>query len=159
MIKIILTACVVLTVISCNQSTTLNENEKANIIKDVRASLDNYFSDIKKSGLTAEFKYLDNSSDFFWVPPGYTNAISYDSVAAILKKHAPNSRSIDNSIDSLRIIPLSKELASYYARINSTMIDTTGKAETFTLIESGVWIKRNDGWKLLSGQTAVLNSK
>jgi hypothetical protein len=159
MINKILTACIVFTAISCKQSTTLTENEKATIIKDVRTSLDGYFSDIKKSGLSAEYKHFDNSPDFFWVPPGYSDAISYESFATILKENAPNSKSIDNSIVSLRIIPLSKELASYYARINSTMIDTTGKAETYDLIESGIWIKRQDRWKLLSGQTAVLNSK
>ncbi len=152
-----LIACIVLTTISCKQSTTLTENEKVNIIKDVQTSLYSYYSDIKKSGLSAEHKYFDSSSAFFWVPPGYTNAISYDDFTTILKENAPTSKSIDNAIVSLKIIPLSKELASYYARINSTMIDTTGKAETYNLIESGIWIKRNDRWKLLSGQTAVLN--
>jgi len=151
--------CTILTIISCKQSTTLTENEKASIIIDIRMTFDEYYSDIRKSGLSAELKYFDNTSDFFWVPPGYSNSISYDSVATIIKENAPSSRSVDNSIDTLRIIPLSKELAAYTGRLNSTMIDTSGKAITFALVESGILIKRPNGWKLLSGQTAVLNQK
>ena len=159
MIIRLLIASIILVTISCKKTETLKENEKVRIIKEIRVTLDNYYSDIKKSGLSAEYKYFDNSSNFFWIPPGYSNPISYESFASILKEYSPSSKSIDNTIDSLRIIPLSNVLASYYARIHSTMIDTEGNAETFHLIESGIWTKKKDGWKLLSGQTTALNSK
>ncbi|MBK7009746.1 MAG: nuclear transport factor 2 family protein [Saprospiraceae bacterium] len=152
----ILTIFTILTFLSCRQSESLTENETESIIKDVQLTLVNYYTDIRKSGLTAEFKYLDNSSDFFWVPPGYSGFISYDSVATVLKQNAPKYISIDNSFDTLRIIPLSKELATYTGRLNSTMTDTSGKIMTFSLVETGVLIKRQDGWKLLSGQTSIL---
>lgn len=144
-------------IISCRQSESLTENENAGIIKDVRQTLYNYYADIKKSGLTAEFKYLDKSKEFFWVPPGFSSSLSYDSVASILKQNAPSYKSIDNSFDTLRIIPLSRLLATYTGRLNSKMTDNSGKVLTFSLLETGVLIKRQDGWKLLQGQTSILN--
>jgi hypothetical protein len=119
-------------------------------------TLDSYYNDIRKLGLTAEFKYLDNSSEFFWVPPGYSDAIAYDSVVTILKQNAPKYKSIDNSFDTLRIIPLSRELATYTGRLHSTMTDTADRIITFSLVETGILIKRPDGWKLLNGQTTIL---
>jgi hypothetical protein len=152
-----LTLIALLTIVSCKQPVTLTEDEKASIAEDIRQTLNNYYNDIRKSGLTAEFKYLDNSSDFFWVPPGHSSSISYDSVTTILKQNAPKYKSIDNSFDTLGIIPLSKELATYTGRINSTMTDTAGKTMTLELLETGILIKRREGWKLLSGQTSILN--
>ena len=159
MTRPILTIFTMLTIVSCRQSTPLTETDKASIVSDVQKTLDNYYNDIRKSGLTAEFKYLDNSSEFFWVPPGYSCSISYDSVTAILKQNAPKYKFIDNSFDTLRIIPLNKELATYTGRLHSTMTDTSDKTMTFSLVETGVLIKRQEGWKLLSGQTSILNLK
>jgi hypothetical protein len=146
-----------LTIVSCRQPESLSENEKTKITEEVRQTLDSYYNDIKKSGLTAEFKYLNNSPEFFWVPPGYSCSLAYDSVAAILKQNAPAYRSIVNSFDTLRIIPLSRELATYTGRLSSTITDTSGKVMSFSLIETGVFIKRQDGWKLLGGQTSTSN--
>ena len=153
----ILTILLLLSIVSCTQSTSLNESEKVVIIDQVRQTLDNYYKDIKLSGLTAEFKYLDNSSDFFWVPPGHSNSISYDKVTAILNENAPKYKSIDNSFQTLQIIPLSNELATYTGQIRSTIKDLADKETTITLVETGVMIKRPDGWKLLHGQTTILN--
>ncbi len=153
-----LTLFILLTLIGCRQSESLSDNDKAGIIKDVRQTLDSYYGDIKKSGLTAEFKYLDNSTEFFWVPPGFSSSISYDSVTSILKHNAPTYKSIDNSFDTLQIIPLTKELVTYSGRISSTMIDTANKVMTFKLVETGVLIKRSNGWKLLHGQTSILSN-
>jgi hypothetical protein len=154
----LLTIFYLLTLVACEQpSATLTENEKASIIKNTRQTLDNYYGDIQKSGLMAEFKYLDPSTEFFWVPPGASSSLSFDSVATILKQNAPLYKSINNSFDTLRIIPLSKELATYTGRFNSVMTDTSGKVMTFSLVETGVLIKRQDGWKLLQGQTSIIN--
>jgi hypothetical protein len=142
--------------ISCKQTTTLSEAEKANITAEIRKTLTAYYDDIKKAGLTAEFKYLDSSSNFFWVPPGYSSAISYDSVVAILKKNAPKYKSVNNTLSNLKIIPISSEIATYTANLNSVMTDTIEQVAIYRLIESGVIIKRKNGWKLLSGQTSML---
>lgn len=146
----------ILLTFSCRESL-LTETEKAAIVEGVRMTLKNYHADIKKSGLTAEFNYLDKSDDFYWVPPGYSSAISYDSVAAILKRNSLLYTSVENTFDTLRITALSKDLAGYTGRLHATMTDTTGKSMSFSLVETGLLIKRKDGWKLLSGQTAVIN--
>jgi hypothetical protein len=91
------------------------------------------------------------------VPPGYSSAISYDSVANILKTNAPKFKLVDNRFDTFIIIPLNWELASYTARINSHMKDTLGNKLIFELAETGILIKRKGGWKLLNGQTSLLN--
>ena len=50
---------------SCRDENELTENEKKNISADVIKTLHQYHEDIKKSGLTAELKYFDNSPNFF----------------------------------------------------------------------------------------------
>lgn len=154
--KLFLTLIIIPLLVSCRQSATLNQTEKEIIRKEVEQTLNDYYTDIRKSGLSAEFKYLDNSPDFFWVPPGSSIALSYDSVSTVIKQNAKNCKSVDNTFQSLRIIPLSKDQASYTARIRSTITDTSGKTMTFSLIETGILIKRQDGWKLLHGQTAIV---
>ena len=144
-------------IFSCRQSTTMTKDEKTRIELDVQKTLTDYYDDIRKSGLTAEFNYLDHSPDFFWVPPGYSRCISYDSVVHVLEENAPKFKSIDNSFESLRIVPLSIEIATYTGRLHSTMTDTSGKIMTLQLVETGVLIKRKEGWKLLNGQTTILN--
>lgn len=144
-----------LTMSACHPSTKLTPVEADTIVKEIRAMMNYYAADVKASGLTAEFKYLDHSPSFFWVPPGSSAALSYDSVATVLKQSAPLFKSIDNAYDTLRILPLSKELATYTAIIRSCSTDTTGQVANYSLIETGVVIKRSDGWKLLNGQTAV----
>ncbi|HRG33340.1 MAG: nuclear transport factor 2 family protein [Saprospiraceae bacterium] len=146
-------------IFSCQEYTTMTKDDKARIELDVRQTLSNYYDDIRKSGLTAEFNYLDHSPDFFWVPPGYSSCISYDSVVHVLEENAPKFKSIDNSFESLRIVPLSNDIATYTGRQHSMMTDSNGKIMTFQLVETGVLIKRKAGWKLLSGQTTILNQK
>ena len=156
MTRPIWTILTLLLLISCKQPTELTKKEKEELVITIRQTLDNYYNDIRKSGLLAELNYLDSSEDFFWVPPGYTQSISYDSVVSILKQNAPGFKYIDNSFDTLRIIPLTKELAAYTGKIQTTITDTINNQVTFSLIETGVLIKRADGWKLLNGQTGPI---
>jgi hypothetical protein len=107
--------------------------------------------------LLAEFNYLDSSAEFFWVPPGHTSPLNFDSVSHILRKSAPQWKTINNRWDTLRIIPLSNELATYTGILQSSMTDTAGAELNFKMIETGVLIKRKDGWKLLHGQTGMVD--
>jgi hypothetical protein len=147
----------VLAITSCRQSPVLTENEKADIIAEIKLTLGNYYDDIRKSGLTAEFKYLDNSPDFFWVPPGYSGPVSYNVVVSAIKQNALQYKLVDNTFNTLQIIPLSRELAAYSGQLSSTITDTAGKVTRYSLVETGVMIKRAGGWKLLNGQTSMLN--
>ena len=157
MIKQIFGIVILMTLTSCSQADKLNESEKELIINAVIEMFGNYHNDIRKDGLTAEFKYLDQSSDFFWVPPGYKSALSYDSVRQILEINAKSFQAIEFNWDTLQVFPLSDKIANYSGIVKGSMIDTSGIKSSVIIIESGTVIKRSDGWKLLSGQSAILN--
>ena len=146
---------VFLTAMSCSDQTELSVTEKGRVAEEVRAMLHQYDDDVRTNGLLAEFAYLDSSEDFFWVPPGYNSPLSYDSVLVIITKNAALLRSVDNVWDSLRIIPRSGSLATFTGNITSRSVDTSGNVTTVRLIETGLAVKRYDGWKLLSGQTSL----
>lgn len=139
-----------------NETGELSEKDRMTIVSDAKQMLDRYFADIKKDGLKAELKYLDDSQEFYWVPPDYGTAIPYDSVASILVHSAPQYNSIDNNWVELTVVPLTPELASYTGKIHSRMAFRSGEEMNVDLMETGVLIKRKEGWKLLSGQTSVL---
>ena len=130
--------------------------DKAQVVQEVAQMLADYHTDIREGGLTMEFKYLDDSPDFFWVPPGYTSALNYDSVKTILEGNALAYQAIDFRWDTLDIIPLSNEIATYAGIVSGTMLDTAGVVAKVRMIESGTLIRRPEGWKLLSGQSAAL---
>jgi hypothetical protein len=124
--------------------------------KDVKSTIDNYYSDIRKEGMLASLKYFDSSKQFFWIPPGYLNYVSYDSVAAAIRRSAPGLKSLNNHYDSLLIVPLSADHAQFAMRSISISVDTDGDSTTTAFIESGVMVKRSGGWKFLSGHTSIL---
>ncbi len=123
---------------------------------EVAKMLNAYFEDTQRNGFSAEFNYLDSTEAFFWVPPGYKQAIGYDSVKAAINSSAGRFKYVHNTWTTLRIQPLSFELASYTGNIHSVLIDTTADTTEFSLIETGMVIKRESGWKLLCGQTSIL---
>jgi len=145
--------------LGCSKSDELSIEQKDEIRNEVRGMFDQYHSAIGKEGLTGEFAYLDNSADFFWVPPAYTSALDYDSVKTILEANSKGFQSIEFHWDTLSVSPLSKTIANYSGIVKGVMTDTAGVKLPVAIIESGTVIKRNDGWKLLSGQSAVLPAK
>ena len=108
-----------------------------------------------KKGLLTEFNYLDSSKEFYWLPPGYSAAIDYNAVAAAIRANAAD-HSVKIEWDTLSVDALSNKLARYTGRLRSKWTDTTGKTMNISFVETGLLIKRDNGWKLLSGQTAVL---
>ncbi|MDH3648988.1 MAG: hypothetical protein OEQ53_04855 [Saprospiraceae bacterium] len=133
-----------------------NDWSKEEVIRDVTIMFDQYHKAIEQEGLTAEFNYLDNSPDFFWVPPGYREALTYDSVRAILQGNANGFTRVEFHWDTLQVFPLSNTIASFTGIVNGVMTDTTGSKSPVHIIESGTVIKRTDGWKLLNGQSVSL---
>lgn len=141
---------------ACQKAHKLSASEKEAISSSVQQMLKDYCADIKASGLLAEFKYLDESPEFFWVPPGYSSWLSFDSVAAILKQRALAYRSIDNQWETLRVDPLTQEYATYTGKLKGITIDTAGSVVEYALLETGIVVKRKEGWKLLRGHSSVL---
>ena len=117
---------------------------------------DAYRKGIIEKGLTAEFDYLDTSTAFFWVPPGFNKHLSYAEVKSILLENANTIKFLEMEWDTLRIEPVTRTLATYTGVMKSKTSDTAGNITSSSLIESGVVIKREDGWKLLSGQTGTI---
>lgn len=143
----------------CCEPGPLSEEEKKNISEEVKQTLEKYCSDIRESGLRGEFKYLDHSDDFFWTPPGYSLALNYDSIAAAISRKSHVLLSVDNRFDTLAVFALSKHYATYTGRLRSVVTDTTGKTSSYKMVETGLMIKREDGWKLLQGQTTMLSTE
>ncbi len=156
--------CFSLTAQSCrekgeqgNGSIAGTEAKNGPDLNEVRKMLCDYHADIAKEGLKAELRYLDSAENFFWVPPGYSTALDYDSVRTIIIAGAPLFPMINLHWDTLRLFPLSKNIVNYTGIVSGSMQDTSGKVVNVSLIESGIAIRRISGWKILSGQTATID--
>ncbi len=130
--------------------------DKEYLSTEILQMFDAYHAAIKENGLKAEFDFLDNSSDFFWVPPGYNSRQSYDQVKEILIKNDKAINTIEFKFDTIQIYPLSNSIATYTGIVSGKMIDTAKVLSTFKIIESGTLVKRKTGWKLLNGQSRNL---
>jgi hypothetical protein len=141
----------------CSQRTTLvSPAYHDRVAMEVRETLTDYLDAVRAHGFMGEINYLDDSDDFFWVPPGRTSAIGYDSVIVILRASAPLYQVVDNRWDSLQVVPITKHVATYTGKLTSELTDMHGKTETYHLLETGVVIRRRDGWKLLHGHTSLM---
>lgn len=150
---------VLVAICSCKEAKEPEAFDKESVAFEIEQMLIDYHSAMNKGGLMAEFDYLDDSPDFFWVPPGYETALTYDSVRTILTSNSKSLRSVKFHWDTLQVFPLSTTVGSYTGIVKGQMVDTSGAETNVSIIESGTLIKRTDGWKLLNGQSAVLNSK
>lgn len=128
----------------------------AHIEAEVRAMLADYAEAQRQNGVLGELSFLDTTDAFFWVPPGYAQAISGDSVRAVLHSFAPNIRSVDGHWLALDVHPLNDSIAVYTGRLRATNISIAGDSTIHELLETGVVARRVDGWKLLGGHTTVL---
>ncbi len=149
----------IFTLSACSHAPEQAIRDHSQTKAEVLEMFDNYHRDISQKGLKGEFKYLDNTEDFFWVPPGFTSALSYDSVRGIVEQNAGMFQSVKFQWDTLQLFPLSDQIVNYTGISSGTMVDTAGNTMEISLIETGIVIKREDGWKLLSGQTANLPTK
>lgn len=122
---------------------------------EVRDMLERYCEDVRVNGLRAEISYIDSSRDFFWVPPGFTGLIGFDSVSRILRENAGKMMIVDNRIEKLLVLPQTRDLAVYSAKIRSRVITRSGDSAVNALLETGVVRRVNGKWKLLCGQTSV----
>ncbi len=141
---------------ACGNPQKSGPLDKVEVTAEVKQMLYDYHEAIEQRGLRAEFQYLDDSSDFFWVPPGYTSALSYDSVKTILMQNDKALKKAEFEWSALEIFPLSNSIATYSGIVHAQTTDTAEVVSVIRIIESGTLVKRNDGWKLLSGQSAVL---
>lgn len=145
---------IILNVWACRQQSAAENDSHDKIIKEVTKMLNDYHQAIEVGGLEAEFSFLDDSEAFFWVPPGYRTALDFDSVAAILRDNDSRISQMVLHWDTLQVWPLREDLAQFYGTIHSHMEDTAKVVTEGYLVETGLVVKRRDGWKLLNGQSA-----
>lgn len=146
-----------LAILGCKDSSDMSAPEQKEVESEVKDMLYKYCADIKTKGLQAEFDYIDNSKGFFWVPPGAIGPLPFDTIITMISHNASRLKQVNNTFDTLVVTPLSLRLAQYSARVHSIITDTAGKQNIINLVETGLVIRRKDGWKLLSGQTSVCN--
>ena len=149
----LLTFIISITFISCSQTS---EFDATAIESDIKKMFFAYDDSVRKNGINAEFFFLDNSDEFYWVPPGYKYALHYDSIAKILHEYAPKYKHINNRWDTLNILVLSEKYASFNGVLSSTIITIDNDTTTTVLSETGLVVKRGKHWKFLSGQTVVV---
>ena len=133
-----------------------DSSDRNQIIVSANKALQDYYDDIRANGMLSEFNWLDSSSDFFWVPPGYGGPVNFDSVSKVIRRNAKAVKKIDERWEELKVYPLTSEYVTYTGRISSTVTDSTGKTVTDRFLETGILVKRDNGWKILSGQTDLL---
>jgi len=122
---------------ACTQEKVVEYNAQR-VVDEVTDMLNQYHDAMRIGGLEAEFDYLDQSDEFFWIPPGFDQAIDYDSVATILRATDQTLQSIVLEWDTLKVNPINDSLAQYYGRLTSTTIDTAGTEYVALLVESGL---------------------
>lgn len=144
----------VLTLVSCRKKPTEAErNAPSKEQVAVTEMLNNYFQEMADSGImSAELKYLDSSKEFFWVPPGYESAIYYDSVMTDMEEQSKGVKVV-MKWDTLATFKLSDKLVSYTGIAKGVLTGPEGGTTDLDMIETGICIKRKDGWKLYQGQS------
>ncbi len=147
-----------ITFMNCKEEVNTSKQllDKEQISTEILQMFDAYHAAIKENGLKAEFDFLDNSSDFFWVPPNYNSQQSYNQVKNVLIENDKAITSIEFKFDTIQVYPLSDSIANYTGIVSGKMVDTASTLSTFKIIESGTLIKRKSGWKLLNGQSRNL---
>lgn len=154
--KLVITSIITLSAIfvSCQKKQALNAESIEIEVKEMFQAFDD---SVRKNGMEGEFYFLDQSDAFYWVPQDYKYAIDYDSIASILHANAAQFNYIDNRWEELRIMPLSEKYASFNGIVISTVITGQNDTTKTKLSETGIVVKRKDGWKLLSGQTVIVD--
>lgn len=145
---------------SCNQYNPGPELESAldteRVRTEVTAALHNYHDAMNEEGLMSEFEYLDSSSSFFWVPPGQNKGLSFEVIKPMIIRNSKALAQVNFQWKSLSVFPLSESIANFHGVVEGVLTDTSSAVNHVRLVESGTVIKRSDGWKLLSGQTALI---
>ncbi len=143
----------------CTSQESFDEAAKEKVAKEAEEFLDAYHRAMEQDGLMSELDYLDASEEFFWVPPGFKSALSYDSVIAILEKNAPAIQSMSLRWQYLQIYPLSPEIVDFTGKLENTMVDTANTTTKLVMLETGTLIKRKKGWQLLNGQSRIVDDE
>ena len=91
---------------ACSPQSESQNFDKEAVAADINRMFDAYHEALNTEGILAEFDYLDTSEDFFWVPPGYSSALTYDSIKTIITQNDILLDSVHFEWESLKVNPM-----------------------------------------------------
>lgn len=145
--------------VGCSEAPSFSEADQRRVAGEVDSMLHAYHDAMREGGLLTEFDFLDSTDAFFWVPPGYDSWLSYDSVESAIQTNARGLQSTDFRWEELRIDPISNDYATFTGVVHGVTVDTAGQVTEMDLVETGTVVRREGGWMLLNGQSAVLDGE
>lgn len=109
--------------------------------------------DYEAEDFDAVMSHLDTSRNFFWIYPPDTVPVTREIFAEVLRWEFDMNNPIRYKWDTIQVIPLSSDLAYYQGRGHKVETDTSKIEHVVIGFQSAIVIRREEGWKLLSGQT------
>lgn len=146
--------CFLCTAFTCGEKPLkMNEEEKSEIVKAVKDMTANYFRDFYTRSIDTVLSHYDTSSSFFWAITPDTIALKRSAMVTMHRHALKDYTKFDGYWSNIKVEPLTNELAMYHGTYHVNTEDKSGKKGTITGVETGVMVKREDGWKYLAGQT------
>lgn len=139
---------------ACSNNPSIPTFDRNQVADDIKMMTDSFHHAIAENGFASEFDFLDSSDQFFWVIPGERQALYYDTIRSLIMNNHKAFTDIDLSWELLNIHPLSDSMASYNGVIKGSMKNISNDSTSLVrILESGIFIKRQSGWKFLCGQS------
>ena len=144
-----LTLGVCLTQASCAPPEEFTEAERAAVADSIAQTIGTLLRAMEAEGWLAQLKYVDNSPEMFCVSyfADSLTFLSYDQYAAQVRAEAPSIRAVQFDYEDLQVRPLTRDYAFYSGKVREVLTDTAGVTHEVVAVESGVLIRRDDGWK------------
>lgn len=139
---------------ACEPTTpAFDEGAKAKVVAEVTTFLHDYHAAVCKGGLLREFEFPDSSADFYWKPPGADAVLSYDTVAAMVRRNALVIDTTCVEWMALSVMATAADSAHYKGRLQAWTATSEGDTFVEDFEEVGNLIKRQGRWWLLNGET------
>ncbi|MCU0373181.1 MAG: nuclear transport factor 2 family protein [Ignavibacteria bacterium] len=150
----LLLACLLLTAFTCGEKTLkLDDSERAEIVEAVKSMTSRYFEDFHANNVDTVLRHYDTSACFFWSITPDTIALKRSAMVTMHRHAIKDYAKFEGYWSNIQVEPLTKELAMYHGTYHVNTEDKGGKKGKITGVETGVMVKREDGWKYLAGQT------
>jgi ketosteroid isomerase-like protein len=146
--------CFFLTAFTCGEkSLTVSKQDKSEIEKAVKQMTANYFKDFYTRNVDSVLKHYDTSACFFWSITPDTIPMKRGAMVTMHRHAIRDYVKFDGYWSDMRVEPLTRDLAMYHGTYHVYTEDKSGQKGKIMGVETGVMIKREDGWKFLAGQT------
>ncbi len=140
---------------ACNSSKSpeFDDDAQNKVVAEATAFLQEYYAAVCEDGLQREFEFLDSSSDFHWKPLGSERILTYDTVAAMVRRNISSIDSTCATWTELKVTAKASDTAHYEGKLHSWTATIDGDTILEDFEEKGNLIKRQGRWWLLNGET------